>query len=265
MLFDIQDVGVRFYTYIATLQLVMEACAEAGIPVVVLDRPNPNIGYVDGPVMEKEHQGFLGMTPIPLVYGMSIGEYAEMINGEGWLEGGKKAALTVVPVAGYRRSMEYELPIPPSPNLPNQQAVLLYPSLGLFEGTQVNAGRGTSEQFQIFGAPFLDGEHFDYRYTPAPNAGAKNPKHNGAACIGRNLTEELPPKAVDLSWLIEAYQHREQGSAFFITSGFTKHAGTTLLQQQIEGGMSWEAIQRSWQPALQEFKTIRAKYLNYPD
>lgn len=265
VLFDIQDVGVRFYTYIATLQLVMEACAEAGIPVVVLDRPNPNISFVDGPVMEEEHQGFLGMTPIPLVYGMSIGEYAEMINGEGWLAGEKKASLTVIPVAGYRRSMEYTLPVPPSPNLPNQQAVLLYPSLGLFEGTRVNAGRGTSAQFQRFGAPFLNGDHFDFHYTPAPNAGAKNPKHNGEECIGKDLSSEVPPKAVDLQWIIEAYQNREEGSEFFITSGFTRHAGTTVLQEQIESGMPWEAIRQSWQPGLEEFRTIRAKYLRYPD
>ncbi len=265
VLFDIQDVGVRFYTYIATLQLVMEACAEAGIPVVVLDRPNPNISFVDGPVMEEEHQGFLGMTPIPLVYGMSIGEYAEMINGEGWLAGGQKASLTVIPIADYRRSMEYTLPVPPSPNLPNQQAVLLYPSLGLFEGTRVNAGRGTSAQFQRFGAPFLNGKHFDFRYKPAPNAGAKNPKHNGEECIGKDLSSEIPPKTVDLQWIIEAFQNREEGSEFFITSGFTRHAGTTVLQQQIESGMSWSAIRQSWQPALEEFNAIRVKYLRYPD
>lgn len=264
VVFDIQDVGVRFYTYIATLQLVMEACAEAGIPVLVLDRPNPHTGWVDGPVMEDAHRGFLGMTPIPLVYGMTLGEYAEMINGEGWLENGLKADLTVVPLENFTRNAGYDLPIPPSPNLPNAQAVALYPSLGLFEGTTVNAGRGTPYQFQRFGAPFLDATHFDFEYTPQPNAGAKHPKHDGALCYGRDLSQVEAPKAVDLRWLIEAYRYRQTGSDFFNTSGFTKHAGTEVLQQQIEAGLDPVQIRESWQPALETFRNIRSKYLRYP-
>ncbi|WP_088341596.1 exo-beta-N-acetylmuramidase NamZ family protein [Robiginitalea sediminis] len=264
VVFDIQDVGVRFYTYIATLQLVMEACAAEGIPVVVLDRPNPHTGWTDGPVMEEAHKSFLGMTPIPLVYGMTIGEYARMINAEGWLENGLRADLTVVELEHFRRGQDYELPIPPSPNLPNAQAVGLYPSLGLFEGTTVNAGRGTPYQFQRFGAPFLDPGHFDFTYMPQPNAGAKNPKHNGTRCNGRDLSEVTPPKAVDLRWLIEAYRYREPGTDFFNTSGFTRHAGTEVLQQQIEAGLDPVQIRGSWQPALEAFRTIRARYLIYP-
>lgn len=263
VLFDIQDVGVRFYTYIATLQLVMEACAEAGIPIVVLDRPNPNIHFVDGPVMEEEHRSFLGKTEIPLVYGMTIGEYARMINEEGWLADGLKADLTVIPLAGYSRNLRYELPIPPSPNLPNNQAVRLYPSLGLFEGTHVNAGRGTSLQFQSFGAPFLSASHFTFQYTPQPRAGATNPKQLGKVCLGRDLSDVIPPDAVDLRWLIEAYTNRDTASEFFKTEGFTKHAGTAVLQKQIEAGMSASQIREEWQDRIAVFKKIRAKYLLY--
>jgi uncharacterized protein YbbC (DUF1343 family) len=263
VVFDIQDVGVRFYTYIATLQLVMEACAESGIPVVVLDRPNPHAHYVDGPVMEPSHRSFLGMTDIPLVYGMTIGEYARMINEEGWLENGIRANLTVIPLKGYQRSQSYQLPIPPSPNLPNTQAVRLYPSLGLFEGTRVNAGRGTSFQFQCFGAPFLSGAYFDFSYTPEPKPGASNPKHKGALCRGRDLREVTPPDSVRLSWLLEAYRNREPGSEFFNTSGFTRHAGTALLQKQIEEGWEESQIREAWKKPLEDFRKIRAKYLRY--
>ena len=263
LVFDIQDLGVRFYTYIATLQLVMEACARDGVPIVVLDRPNPNADVVDGPVMEPEHTGFLGMTPIPLAYGMTIGEYALLINGEGWLEGGAKADLTVIPLENYDRSIPYPIPIASSPNIPNLQAARLYPSLGLFEGTQVNAGRGTDAQFQRFGAPFLDPDYFPFSYTPEPNPGAKSPKHNGVVCHGRDLSEVDPPKGVDLGWLIEAYRHRMPDAPFFNTDGFTKHAGTALLQQQIESGLEMDAIRESWRPKLEAFREIREKYLLY--
>ena len=263
VVFDIQDVGVRFYTYIATLQLVMEACAEAGIPVLVLDRPNPNIHYVDGPVMESEHRSFLGMTEIPLVYGMTIGEYARMINEEGWLEGGRKADLQVIPLEGYSRDQVYEVPIPPSPNLPNAQAVRLYPSLGLFEGTHVNAGRGTTQQFQCFGAPFLSAKHFDFSYVPEPRPGATHPKQEGMQCYGRDLREVLPPDSVDLKWLVEAYTPRDPEAPFFKTSGFTRHAGTERLQQQIEAGWDAARIRASWQESVAAFKKIREKYLIY--
>lgn len=266
VLFDIQDVGVRFYTYIATLQLVLEACAEHNVAVVVLDRPNPNAHYVDGPIMEAEHENFLGMTEIPLVYGMTIGEYAKMINEEGWLENGKKADLTIIPMDHYTHETFYSLPIRPSPNLPNDLAIKLYPSLGLFEGTNVNAGRGTEFQFQRYGAPFLDSTNYDFSYTPQPNFGSKSPKHKGELCYGVDVTKEDTStlNAVDLKWIIDAYTHTQNKSLFFITSGFTKHAGTEKLQKQIEAGWSAQEISASWQPAIEQFKKIRAKYLLYP-
>ena len=264
VVFDIQDVGVRFYTYIATLQLVMEACGEAGIPVMVLDRPNPNGSFVDGPTMEKEHRGFLGLNPIPLVYGMTIGEYARMVNEEGWMENGSKVELEIIRLQNYRRDKEYELPIPPSPNLPNQQAVKLYPSLGLFEGTTVNAGRGTGHQFQSFGAPFLDDDHFSFSYTPVSRPGAKNPKHKGVKCHGKDLRAVEAPRAVDLQWLLEAYKNRDAAADFFNTSGFTRHAGTERLQKQIQSGAEFSEIRESWQEDLDAFRAIRSKYLIYP-
>ena len=263
VVFDIQDVGVRFYTYIATLQLVMEACAVENIPVLVLDRPNPNLRYIDGPTMEKEHTGFLGLTQIPLVYGMTIGEYAMMINGENWLEAGKKANLQVIPIAGYNRQTRYELPVRPSPNLPNAQSVNLYPSLGLFEGTNINAGRGTEFQFQRFGAPFLNKTYFDFEYTPKANFGAKNPKHKGEVCYGRDLSAEGELHRINLNWLIEAYVNCNDKSKFFNTSNFTRHAGTEKLQQQIENNFTEKEIRASWQKDLERFKKIRANYLIY--
>lgn len=263
VLFDIQDVGVRFYTYIATLQLVMEASAEKGIPVMVLDRPNPNAHYVDGPTMEKEHTGFLGMTEIPLVYGMTIGEYAQMINEEGWLEGGNKADLTVIPLKNWTRDMMYHLPIRPSPNLPNDTAIHLYPSLGLFEGTNVNAGRGTEFQFQRYGASFMDAKHYDFSYVPEPNFGSKYPKEEGKTCYGKDLTKVPRMDEVSLAWLMDAYQNTTNKSKFFLTAGFTKHAGTEKLQKQIEDERSETEIKATWQPDLERFKLIREKYLRY--
>jgi len=263
VLFDIQDVGVRFYTYIATLQLVMEACAENDIPVIVLDRPNPNGHYVDGPTMEKEHTGFLGMTTIPLVYGMTIGEYAYMINEEGWLENNSKADLTVIPLENYNHKSEYSLAIRPSPNLPNDAAINLYPSLGLFEGTNINAGRGTEFQFQRYGASFLDSTQYSFRYWPRPNFGSKSPKENGMVCYGKDLSEIPKMNEVSLKWLIDAYKNTMDKTKVFNTSGFTKHAGTEKLQQQIEAGLSEEEIKKSWKSDLVKFKKIRAKYLLY--
>ena len=263
VLFDIQDVGVRFYTYIATLQLVMEACAENGIPVIVLDRPNPNGHYVDGPTMEKEHTGFLGMTTIPLVYGMTIGEYANMINEEGWLENQSRANLTVIPLENYNHKSEYSLSIRPSPNLPSDTAINLYPSLGLFEGTNINAGRGTEFQFQRYGASFLDSTQYNFRYWPKPNFGSKSPKENGKVCYGKDLSEIPKMNEVSLKWLIDAYKNTKDKTKVFNTSGFTKHAGTEKLQQQIEAGLSEEEIKKSWQSDLGKFKKLRAKYLLY--
>lgn len=263
VLFDIQDVGVRFYTFIATMQLVMEACAEKGIPVMVLDRPNPNAHYVDGPTMEAEHTGFLGMTEIPLVYGMTIGEYAQMINEEAWLEDGKKVALTVIPLENWTRDMAYHLPIRPSPNLPNDTSIYLYPSLGLFEGTNANAGRGTEFQFQRYGASFMDSTQYDFTYVPQPNFGSKTPKENGKICYGKDLSNIPRMNEVSLKWLMDAFQNTTDRSKFFLTSGFTRHAGTKKLQKQIEAGLSEAEIKATWQPDLEKFKGIREKYLTY--
>jgi len=263
VLFDIQDVGVRFYTYIATMQLVMEACAEKGIPVIVLDRPNPNAHYVDGPTMEAAHTGFLGMTEIPLVYGMTIGEYAQMINKEGWLDGKKQTDLTVIPLENWTRDMAYHLPIRPSPNLPNDTSVYLYPSLGLFEGTNVNAGRGTEFQFQRYGASFMDATQYDFTYVPKPNFGSKTPKEKGKTCYGKDLSKAPRMNEVSLKWLMDAYQNTIDKSKFFLTSGFTKHAGTEKLQKQIEAGRSEAEIKASWEADLEKFNLIRAKYLKY--
>ncbi|MDB2606678.1 DUF1343 domain-containing protein [Zobellia sp.] len=268
VLFDIQDVGVRFYTYIATLQLVMEACATENIPLIVLDRPNPNAHYIDGPTMEKAHTSFLGMTEIPLVYGMSIGEYAQMINEEQWIDGEKKADLTVIPLENWTHETEYSLPVRPSPNLPNDVAINLYPSLGLFEGTNINAGRGTELQFQCYGASFLDSTQYSFKYTPMPNFGSKTPKEMGKLCFGKDLSKIPKMSEVSVQWLIDAYINATDKDKVFNTSGFTKHAGTEKLQEQIENsqldGELAEAIKLSWQTDLTKFKTIRKKYLMYP-
>ncbi len=263
VVFDIQDVGVRFYTYIATLQLVMEACAEKGIPILVLDRPNPNGHYVDGPTMQMEHSNFLGMTPIPLVYGMTIGEYALLLNGEKWLTNGNEAELTVIPLKNYSHQSEYQLPIRPSPNLPNDKAINLYPSLGLFEGTNVNAGRGTEFQFQRYGASFLDSTAYDFNYVPQANFGSKYPKEEGKICFGRDLSQHERMSEASLQWVIDAFQNAADKTKFFNTNGFTKHAGTALLQQQIETGLSEQEIKQTWQEELNQFKRIRENYLIY--
>lgn len=263
VIFDIQDVGVRFYTYISTMHYVMEACAENDIPVIVFDRPNPNGGYVDGPTLEKEHRSFLGMHTIPLVHGMTIAEYAAMVNGEGWLKNGVKCDLETVLMENYSRDMDYSLPIRPSPNLPNDQSIQLYPSLGFFEGTDINAGRGTGFQFQRYGAPFLDSEVFTFTYTPEPNFGAKDPKHNGELCYGEDLSDEPSPKSVNLEWLIKAYNGTKDKLKFFKSRSFTLHAGTEKLRKQIEAGWTENQIRETWQEGIEQFKIIRKKYLKY--
>ncbi|WP_204336093.1 exo-beta-N-acetylmuramidase NamZ family protein [Leptobacterium flavescens] len=263
VIFDIQDVGVRFYTYISTLHLLMEACAENNIPVMVMDRPNPNGHYIDGPSMEPEHTSFLGMHTIPLVHGMTIGEYAGMINGEKWLENGIQCELEVIPMENYDHSRPYSVPIKPSPNLPTDKAINLYPSLGLFEGTTINAGRGTDYQFQIYGAPFLDKTHNIYTYTPQSNEGAKYPKHKDVQCFGTDLRKEEDLSKLSLKWIISAYANTPEGEKFFNTDSFTKHAGTEKLQKQIEEGLSEEEIRKSWRADLKKFKKVRAKYLIY--
>lgn len=262
VIFDIQDVGARFYTYISSLHYVMEACAEANIPVLVLDRPNPNGHYVDGPILEKTHQSFVGMHPIPVVHGMTIGEYARMINGEGWLNDGIKCDLTVVEMLNYDRKMTYSLPIKPSPNLPNDQAINLYPSLCFFEGTNVNAGRGTSKQFQIYGSPYLDKTVYNFKYIPLPNEGAKYPKHDNVLCYGEDLSDRERLGQLNLSYLIRAYQNSIDQSKFF-NDFFTKLAGTEVLREQIENGKSESQIRDTWAEGLSKFKKLRLPYLLY--
>ena len=263
VVFDIQDVGARFYTYISTLHYVMEACAENNIPLIILDRPNPNGNYVDGPTLEKEHQSFLGMHPIPLVHGMTIGEYAKMINGEQWLQNGAQCNITIITCENYTHKTPYSLSIRPSPNLPNDQSIKLYPSLGLFEGTNINAGRGTEFQFQRYGAPFLNPETMAFTYTPQSNFGAKHPKHKDKLCYGEDLSHIPVTNEMTLKWVIKAYKNALDRSLFFNTNNFTKHAGTKKLQQQIEQGLSENEIKESWKKDLEDFRAIRNKYLLY--
>ncbi|MGB1041802.1 MAG: exo-beta-N-acetylmuramidase NamZ family protein [Tenacibaculum sp.] len=261
VVFDIQDVGARFYTYISTLHYVMEACAELGIKVIVLDRPNPNGHYIDGPVLEPQHKSFVGMHPVPVVYGMTIGEYGQMINGEKWLTNGIQCDLTVVPLKNYTHDYQYSLPIKPSPNLPNDKAINLYPSLCFFEGTNVSAGRGTNEQFQIYGSPYLKKTRFSF--TPQPNEGAKYPKHKNKLCYGENLTEADELNSLNLSWLLKTYQETSRVKTKFWNAFFTKLAGTTKLQEQITKGLSEKEIKVSWKKDLELFKKVREKYLLY--
>lgn len=263
LVFDIQDVGARFYTYISTLHYVMEACAELNISIIILDRPNPNGHYVDGPILEPEFQSFVGMHPIPVVHGMTIGEYAQMINAEGWLKGKITCDLLVVPMDNYNHKKSYDLPIKPSPNLPNAHAINLYPSLCFFEGTNVNAGRGTEKQFQVFGSPDLSASTFPYSYTPEPNEGAKHPKHEGKLCYGMDLSNLEPLDQLDLSYIIKAYRHTTNQEAFF-NSFFDKLAGTKKLKQQIMDGLSNEEIRASWKEGLEVFRMKRERYLIYP-
>jgi len=259
VVFDIQDVGARFYTYISSLHYVMEACAEAGIPVIVLDRPNPNAHYIDGPILEMEHSSFVGMHKVPIVYGMTIGEYGKMINGEKWLKNGIQCDLKVIPLEHYTHKTRYNLPIKPSPNLPNDKSINLYPSLCLFEGTDVSAGRGTEMQFQIYGSPFLTKSTFSF--TPQTNEGAKYPKYKNKTCFGKDLRTTKDLNKLDLSFLIKAY--KQNTSKAFFNNFFTKLAGSEKLQQQIEQGLSEKEIQKSWKKDLENFKKVRSKYLIY--
>lgn len=263
VVFDIQDVGTRFYTFVSTLHYMMEGCAALNIPLIVLDRPNPNGHYVDGPVLDLNYKSFVGMHAVPITHGMTLGEFAKMINGEHWLEDDLNCDLTVVPVANYNREDVYILPIPPSPNLPNQKAINLYPSLCLFEGTHVSVGRGTENQFQIFGSPFLGDENYSFQFIPKPNFGAKNPKHKAKICYGKDLKNVDFLNDINLNWLIEAYENTTDKSSFF-NSFFTKLAGQTTLQQQIEKGWSALEIKRSWENDLEQFKALRSNYLLYP-
>lgn len=266
MLFDLQDVGVRVYTYISTMTYVMEACAENNIPVIILDRPNPNGHYVDGPLLDTAFRSFVGLHPVPLVHGMTIGEYARMVNGERWLERRLECDLTVIPLKRYDHTKYYQLPVKPSPNLPNMNAVYLYPSLVLFEGTIVSVGRGTDHPFEVIGHPeFMIGS---YTFTPKSNPGARNPKHKDIPCYGTgliNLTELTGiPDSVNLHWLIGYYAFFKNRKEFF-NPYFDKLAGTYILKKQIMENKSGQEMKKSWEKDLNEFKKIRRKYLLYKD
>ena len=261
MVFDLQDVGVRFYTYLSTLHNVMDACAENNIPLIVLDRPNPNAHYIDGPVLNLEHKSFVGMHPVPIVYGMTIGEYAQMINGEKWLANSIKCDLTVIPLKGYTHQTTYELTVRPSPNLPNKQSIALYPSLCLLEPTKVSIGRGTDLQFQVYGHPGFP--KTDFSYVPKSNFGSKNPKHKGQICYGENLTTVNPPSKIELKWLLNAYSNFSEKDSFFL-KGFERISGVSNLKKQLIEGANEKTIRDSWTDGLNEFKKIRTKYLLYP-
>ena len=261
MVFDLQDVGVRFYTYLSTLHLVMEACAENNIPLLILDRPNPNGHYVDGPIMEEEYKSFLGMHSVPIVHGLTLGEFAQMINGEGWLNNNKSCDLKIIKIENYHHQTHYELPVRPSPNLPNTKSINLYPSLCLFEQTPVSIGRGTEMQFQIIGHPNYPGE---FTFTPHPNFGQRNPKHKGLKCYGIDLREHSFIDKIELKWLIDFYQKHADQTTFF-SPYFVKLSGTKSLENQIKMGWSESQIRESWEPQLTEYKLLRKKYLLYED
>jgi len=268
VIFDIQDVGVRFYTYISTLHYVMEACAENNIPLIVLDRPNPNGHYVDGPILKKDFVSFVGLHPVPIVYGMTIGEYAQMINGQGWLKGNVKCDLKVIPLKNYTHQSRYDLPIKPSPNLPNRRSILLYPSLCLFEPTSFSIGRGTDKQFQILGHPQWGSISFSF--TPKPMPGATNPKHNGVECTGHHFDFDMAilenRKELNLSYIEQAYYSSgDAGFPFFTNKEFfDKLAGSDDLRNQLDKGMTRQQIRATWQDDLNAFKQVREKYLLYP-
>jgi len=261
VVFDIQDVGTRFYTYISTLHYLMEACAENKKKVIVLDRPNPN-SFVDGPVLKPELKSFVGMHPIPIAHGLTIGEYAMMINGEGWLSEGKKCDLEVIRLKFWSHGDPFSVPIKPSPNLPNNNGITWYPSTCLFEGTALSVGRGTQNPFEFIGHPDLKNQ--PHQFTPVTIAGmAKNPPHENKVCYGIDLRNEKAPRKVDLTHLMAMYQAFPDKEKFFIPY-FDKLAGNTELKEQIKQGMTEEEIRATWQKDLDAFKQKRAKYLLYP-
>ncbi|NUM31945.1 MAG: DUF1343 domain-containing protein [Bacteroidetes bacterium] len=267
VIFDIQDVGVRFYTYISTMHYAMEACAENNIPFIVLDRPNPNGYYVDGPVLDTKFKSFIGMHPVPLVHGATVGEFAQMINGEKWLDGGKKCKLTIIKLKNYNHRILYKCRINPSPNLQTPESIYLYPSLGLFEGTIVSVGRGTPKPFEWLGYP--GSSHGNTTFTPKKIPGiADDPPYEGKECKGILLTEFcnhylINSKQLYIDWLILFYKNKKADTKFFIESSFDRLAGSDALRKQIIEGKSSDDIRKSWQEDLKKYEKIRSKYLLY--
>lgn len=268
VIFDIQDVGARFYTYISTMSYAMEACAEQGIPMIILDRPNPNGHFVDGPVLKKEFSSFVGLHEVPVAHGMTVGEYAQMVNSEGWLKAGVKCDLTVIEMENYSRLEFYKLPIAPSPNLPNQKAIYLYPSLCFFEGTLISEGRGTDKPFQQFGYPNMPNGNTSF--TPKSIKGvAVSPKFDGKKCNGIDLSSSSEDSLrsigkLNLKWLLAVYNSYPEKGKFFDTKFFDLLAGSTELREQIIAGKSEDEIRKSWETELLQFKMKRKKYLVYP-
>jgi uncharacterized protein YbbC (DUF1343 family) len=265
VIFDVQDVGVRFYTYISTLHYLLESCAENNVKCLILDRPNPNGFYFDGNILDTIHRSFVGIDPVPVVHGMTVGEYAGMINGEGWLKSGVKCDLTVIRCENYSHKTLYNLPVKPSPNLPNQNSIYLYPSICFFEGTALSLGRGTSFPFQVFGSPEMPDRGFSF--TPQSVPGAKNPPLLGLKCFGTDLRDALdkkmvPKPEINLEWLISAYNDFPDKDKFFIPY-FDVLAGGPVLREQIQKGLSAKQIHESWKEGLEKFGKIRAKYLLY--
>lgn len=269
LIFDIQDVGTRFYTYISTLHYVMISCADNKIPLMIFDRPNPNGHFVDGPVLDIAYQSFVGMHPIPVVHGMTIGEYAKMIAGEKWMGENKVIDLQVISCLNYKHTDDYNLPVPPSPNLPNMRSIYLYPSICYFEGTQISLGRGTNKQFQVLGAPLLNAG--DFYFTPEPKPGAMTPPQLGKRCRGIDLSgldinQLKGKKSIDLSYLIQIYKDYPDKESFFLPGlFFDKLAGSSALREMIQAGYTEKQIKETWQPGLNAFKKIREKYLLYAD
>lgn len=267
VLFDLQDVGARFYTYISTLHYIIEACGENNLPVVLLDRPNPHAHYIDGPILEKGFESFIGMHQVPVVYGMTIGEYGKMIVGEKWTKVGDKVDLTVVPCGNYKRTTRYDLPLAPSPNLPNATAVLLYPTLCFFEGSQWSVGRGTDKQFQIIGHPGMSAE---FSFTPLPNVGAKDPFQKGKKCFGYDYSqmsrdELFHMRKINVSLLVDIYQKTIASNQVFFLENlfFDKLAGNASFRQMLIENKTEKEFRAAWQPGLDNFNKIRSKYLIY--
>jgi uncharacterized protein YbbC (DUF1343 family) len=268
VIFDIQDVGVRFYTYISTLHYIMEACAENNVELLILDRPNPNGFYVDGPVLQAKYKSFVGMHPVPVVHGMTIAEYAEMINGEGWLNNKIKCRLKYILCENYSHKMFYKLPVRPSPNLPDMNSVFLYPSLGFFEGTAVSVGRGTGFPFRVIGYPEFNNP--DFTFTPKSIKGiSEHPLYENVLCKGYDLTDSaekniIEKKQLNLNWLVEMYNKYPKRDKFF-ADFFNLLAGSGELQRQIKKGVKIENIRKSWDKDLDKFRKTRKKYLLYED
>jgi len=259
IIFDIQDVGVRFYTYLSTLHYAMQSAARKNKKFIIMDRANPNSFYIDGPVLDLKNSSFIGLHPVPVVYGMTIGEYGLMINGEGWLENNLKVDLEVIKLKNYNHKLKYEPPIRPSPNLPNIQSIYLYPSLAFLEKTEVSVGRGTTTQFQIYGHPDFKGE---FSFTPQPNFGSQYPKLKGVLSYGEDLRNYKTSNIIELKWLINSFSQINDKNNFF-RSDFDKLSGTSNLKKQIIEGISESEIRDSWKESLEKFKKIRKKYLLY--